>query len=62
MLIRKRLMLNTATGKASSGNNKITVEYDFVSRPCVIYKGDCIWKYPGNGFNEEVFFDVGSGV
>ena len=41
-----------------SGNNKITVEYDFVSRPCVIYKGDCIWKYPGNGFNEEVFFDV----
>ena len=29
-----------------------------VSRPCVIYKGDCIWKYPGNGFNEEVFFDV----
>lgn len=41
-----------------SGNNKITVEYDFVSRPCVIYEGDCIWKYPGNGFNEEVFFDV----
>ena len=35
-----------------SGNNKITVEYDFVSRPCVIYKGDCIWKYPGRGFNE----------
>ena len=41
-----------------SGNNKITIEYDFVSRPCVIYKGDCIWKYPGRGFNEEVFFDV----
>ena len=41
-----------------SGNNIITVEYDSVSRPCVIYKGDCIWKYPGNGFNEEVFFDV----
>lgn len=41
-----------------SGNNIITVEYDFVSRPCVNYIGDCIWKYPGNGFNEEVFFDV----
>jgi len=40
------------------GENRITVEYDFVSRPSVWHNGDCVWKYPGNGFNEEVFFDV----
>lgn len=40
------------------GDNKITVRYDYVSRPSVIYNGDHIWKYPGSGFNEEVFFDV----
>jgi len=41
-----------------SGNNKITVEYDFVSRPSVYYSGNCIWKYPGRGFNEEAYFKV----
>ena len=40
------------------GENKITVEYDYVSRPSVIHNGDCIWEYDGNGFNEEVFFEV----
>ena len=40
------------------GNIKITVKYDFVSRPSVFYKGDRIWKYPGRGFNEEAFFEV----
>ena len=41
-----------------NGNNKITVEYDFVSRPSVYYAGNCIWKYPGRGFNEEAYFKV----
>ena len=41
-----------------NGENKITVEYDLVSRPHVIYNGDVIWKYEGSGFNEEVNFDV----
>lgn len=41
-----------------NGENTIIVEYDFVSRPLVIYNGDVIWKYEGNGFNEEVFFQV----
>ena len=41
-----------------NGDNKITVKYDFASRPSVFYKGDCIWEYPGRGFNEEAFFEV----
>ncbi len=41
-----------------NGENTITVEYDFVSRPHVIHNGDVIWKYDGSGFNEEVFFNV----
>ena len=41
-----------------NGENTITIKYDFVSRPSVFYKGECIWEYPGRGFNEEVFFDV----
>ena len=41
-----------------NGDNKITVKYDFVSRPSVFYKGNCIWKYPGSGFNEEADFEV----
>ena len=41
-----------------NGENTIIVEYDFVSRPHVIYNGDVIWKYEGSGFNEEVFFQV----
>ncbi len=41
-----------------SGENTITVKYDYASRPSVFNKGDCIWNYPGSGFNEEVFFDV----
>ncbi len=40
------------------GENTITVEYDFVSRPSVFNNGDRIWEYPGSGFNEEVFFEV----
>ena len=41
-----------------NGKNAITVEYDFVSRPHVVYNGDVIWKYDGSGFNEEVTFHV----
>ena len=41
-----------------SGDNRIKVKYDFVSRPALFYNGDCIWEYPGRGFNEEVFFEV----
>ncbi|MCR5327311.1 MAG: hypothetical protein K6E12_00445 [Saccharofermentans sp.] len=41
-----------------NGENTIIVEYDYASRPHVIYNGDVIWKYEGSGFNEEVFFDV----
>lgn len=40
------------------GETTITVKYDYASRPSVLYNGECIWKYPGSGFNEEVFFDV----
>jgi len=40
------------------GKNTIVIEYDYVSRPSIQYEGDCIWEYPGKGFNEEVFFDV----
>ena len=40
------------------GENTITVEYDFASRPSVFNDGDCIWEYPGRGFNEEAFFHV----
>ena len=43
---------------SQNGKNKITVEYDYVSRPSVFYKGNCIWKYPGSGFNEEAYFEV----
>ena len=46
------------THTSPNGENKITIEYDFVSRPKVKYKGSYIWSYPGRGFNEEVFFDV----
>lgn len=38
--------------------NRIIVKYDFVSRPSIEYNGDCIWKYPGSGFNEEAYFRV----
>jgi hypothetical protein len=38
--------------------NLVTISYDFVSRPSVIYNGKKIWEYPGRGFNEEAFFDV----
>ena len=41
-----------------SGTNRIKVEYDYASRPSVFYNGDCVWKYKGSGFNEEVFFKV----
>lgn len=41
-----------------NGENTIIVEYDYVSRPSVIYNGDVIWEYEGSGFNEEVFFNV----
>ena len=41
-----------------NGENTITVEYDLVSRPHVIYNGKVIWKYEGNGFNEEAYFQV----
>ena len=41
-----------------NGENTIIVEYDAVSRPHVIFKGDVIWKYEGSGFNEEAYFDV----
>ena len=41
-----------------SGANRIKVEYDYASRPSVFYNGDCVWKYKGSGFNEEVFFKV----
>ena len=40
------------------GDIRITVKYDYVSRPSVWYNGDRIWSYPGRGFYEEVFFDV----
>lgn len=46
------------TYESPNGTNKITIEYDMVSRPSLIYKGDTIWEYPGSGFNEEVFFEV----
>ena len=38
--------------------NSVTISYDIVSRPSVIYDGKKIWEYPGSGFNEEAFFDV----
>lgn len=41
-----------------NGENTIIVEYDYVSRPRVIYNGDVIWEYEGSGFNEEAFFQV----
>ncbi len=41
-----------------SGENTITIKYDYASRPSVYYKGDCIWEYPGSGFNEEAIFNV----
>ena len=44
--------------KSPEGSNRITVKYDFVSRPSVIYKGDKIWEYEGAGFMEDVLFDV----
>ena len=40
------------------GKNTLTVKYDYANRPSVLYNGECIWEYPGSGFNEEVFFDV----
>ena len=38
--------------------NLVTISYDFVSRPSVIYNGKKIWEYPGRGFNEEAYFKV----
>lgn len=44
--------------KSPEGTNRITVKYDFVSRPSVIYKGNTIWEYQGAGFMEDVSFDI----
>ena len=44
--------------ESPGGTNEITVRYDFVSRPYIIYKGEKIWEYQGSGYNEEVFWDV----
>ena len=44
--------------KSPEGTKRITVKYDFVSRPSVIYKGDKIWEYEGAGFMEDVSFEV----
>ncbi len=41
-----------------NGENTIIVEYDYASRPSVLYNGECIWEYLGSGFNEEVYFQV----
>ena len=41
-----------------SGNKKVTVKCDYVSRPDVYYNGDCIFEYSKSGFNETVFWDV----
>ena len=38
--------------------NSVTISYDLVSRPSVIYDGKKIWEYQGSGFNEEAYFDV----
>ncbi len=46
------------TFESPNGTNKVTISYDFASRPSVIYNGETIWKYEGSGFNEEVFFKV----
>ena len=46
------------TFESPKGTNKVTISYDFASRPSVIYGGETIWKYEGSGFNEEVFFKV----
>ncbi len=42
-----------------SGENKIKVEYDYVSRPSVLYNDDCVWEYEGSRFNEDVFSLMG---
>ena len=44
--------------KSPEGTKRITLKYDFVSRPSVIYKGDTIWEYQGAGFMEDVSFDI----
>ncbi len=41
-----------------SGNKKVTVKYDYVSRPDVYHNGDCIFEYSKSGFNETVFWNV----
>ena len=46
------------TFESPNGTNKVTISYDYASRPSVIYNGETIWKYEGSGFNEEVFFKV----
>lgn len=46
------------TFKSPNGTNKVTISYDFASRPSVIYNGETIWKYEGSGFNEEAYFKV----
>ncbi len=44
--------------KSPEGTNRITVKYDFMSRPSVIYKGNTIWEYEGGVFMEDVTFHV----
>ena len=41
-----------------SGNKKVTVKADYVSRPDVYYKDECIFEYSKSGFNETVLWQV----
>ena len=41
-----------------TGQTKVLLRYDFVSRPFLFYNGELIFSYKGAGFMESVFFDI----
>ena len=46
------------TFRSPSGDKEVTVKQDYVSRPDVYYKGECIFEYERSGFMETVGWDV----
>ena len=46
------------TFRSPSGDKEVTVKQDYVSRPDVYYKDECIFEYQRSGFNESVGWDV----
>ena len=41
-----------------TGQTKVLLRYDFVSRPFLFYNGELIFSYERSGFMENVFFDI----